>query len=243
MPVTTFMQNKPKHPNPEIQGMLEELSAVTGETWFAEGYTVVPARKGFLGLFKRDAIYGTRLYKTICSACKHRVDFSIETDTQSYQGEVQVINGIVNDHDLHNYLLGALGQTTDQQNVARWFNEVGLQDSMMDKQERAVRFLEEALELVQSCGIEQTACKEMLAKVYGSNPLEMERRIFTSYFTLNALCEANELSLTAVMKKHLYKDLTAGQINAYREKFNPALAQVVATPNMDGVSSDGIEHS
>jgi len=87
MPITTYLQYIPKHPDNEIQYLLEELSKLTDTVWCAEVYL---RQKHW---FKEDW-YTTYLYKELIKD----------------NGEFQQLTCVATDRELIAYLYGALGQ-------------------------------------------------------------------------------------------------------------------------------------
>ncbi len=64
-----------------------------------------------------------------------------------------------------------------------------------DKEERNHRFLEESLELVQSCGATASECHQLVDYVYGRPIGEPNQEVGGVMVTLAALCLAQQLNM------------------------------------------------
>jgi hypothetical protein len=77
----------------------------------------------------------------------------------------------------------------DQHKVATWANEV-LGDSATDVPERALRFVEEALELAQAVGVDVETAHKLVDYVFGRPAGEPAQEIAGSMVTLYAAASA-----------------------------------------------------
>jgi hypothetical protein len=82
-----------------------------------------------------------------------------------------------------------------QNRVQPWMMECFGPTISADKQERNHRFLEEALELVQSCGATQSEAHQLVDYVYGRPVGEPFQEVGGVMITLAALCLANDLDM------------------------------------------------
>jgi hypothetical protein len=82
-----------------------------------------------------------------------------------------------------------------QTRVAKWMRECFGEKIAADKVERNHRFLEEALELVQSLGCTESEALELVRYVYGRPAGEPRQEVGGVMVTLAALCTPNEISL------------------------------------------------
>ncbi len=79
-----------------------------------------------------------------------------------------------------------------QNNVAKWMLGCFSAIIASDKVERNHRFLEEALELVQSCGCTKSEAQQLVDYVFNRPVGETDQEIGGVMVTLAALCTANE---------------------------------------------------
>lgn len=78
-----------------------------------------------------------------------------------------------------------------QQRVADWVESRGLR--LNDPHERAMRFMEEALELAQACGLEAREVSRLVDYVFAKDPGEVHQEIGGVMTTLFALGHARGL--------------------------------------------------
>lgn len=96
-----------------------------------------------------------------------------------------------------------------QKRVDEWFKKCFPEKAWTDGDERACRFLEESLELAQSCGISEDDAHELVKYVYGRPVGATTQEIGGTALTLNALCNvlghdlefAQETELSRVWRK------------------------------------------
>ena len=81
--------------------------------------------------------------------------------------------------------------------VADWMLACFGSEITADKTERNHRFLEEALELVQSTGCTQSEAHQLVDYVYGREVGEITQEVGGVMVTLAALCSANEVKMQA----------------------------------------------
>lgn len=84
-----------------------------------------------------------------------------------------------------------------QDRVNAWFRACFNSAPKDDKVERYHRFLEEALELVQSFGCNQADAHQLVEYVYGRPKGESSQEVGGTLTTLAALCEANNLDMNS----------------------------------------------
>lgn len=85
-----------------------------------------------------------------------------------------------------------------------------------DREERNHRFLEEALELVQSCGCTASEAHQLVDYVYGRPVGELHQEVGGVMVTLAALCLANDADMHAAGWVEL--DRIWGKVEAIRAK-------------------------
>jgi len=94
-------------------------------------------------------------------------------------------------------------ETIDIQNrVARWVERV-LNTAAMDRHERALRFLEESIELVQAVGVEQQVVWRMVDFVYSRKAGETRQELGGVGVTLLGLSQACGEVLSQCVNKEL----------------------------------------
>jgi len=82
-----------------------------------------------------------------------------------------------------------------QDRVCDWLVKCFGPEIASDKTERNHRFLEEALELVQSAGCTAEEARQLVEYVYGREPGKMEQEIGGVMLTLAALCLAHDFEM------------------------------------------------
>ena len=83
---------------------------------------------------------------------------------------------------------------TFQEQVKIWTKFCFSKETAMDKTERNHRFLEEALELVQSLNCTKEEAHSLVDYVYGRPVGEPKQEVGGVLLTLNALCTANDIN-------------------------------------------------
>ncbi len=74
-----------------------------------------------------------------------------------------------------------------------------------DKQVRNYRFLEEALELVQSCGCTKLEATQLVDYVYGRPAGETQQEVGGVMITLTTLCNAHDIDVVAESENELMR--------------------------------------
>jgi NTP pyrophosphatase (non-canonical NTP hydrolase) len=105
----------------------------------------------------------------------------------------------------------------------------------LDKKERIVRFLEEALELSQSCGLTVTECKAMVDYVFDRPIGELSQEVGGVMTCLAALCSTNGIDMGAAADTELKRILT--KTDEIREKQKRKLHFKYGTPSAPADSS------
>jgi hypothetical protein len=82
-----------------------------------------------------------------------------------------------------------------QKRVGRWIDAAFGREAARDTEERNHRFLEEALELVQSCGCTQLAAHQLVDYVFSRPVGEKQQELGGTMTTLAALANAQELDM------------------------------------------------
>lgn len=100
--------------------------------------------------------------------------------------------------------------------VDDWMKECFGNEISNDTVERNYRFLEEALELVQSCGATQTECLQLVHYVYGRPMGTVAQEVGGALVTLAALCTAQRIKMDAAGQSEL--DRIWFKIEAIRAK-------------------------
>ena len=103
-----------------------------------------------------------------------------------------------------------------QTKVALWVHKCFGDQTAMDKIERHHRFLEEALELVQSTGCSQSEAHELVDYVFGRPVGEPEQEVGGTMLTLAALCHSHGLWMDDCAGNEL--DRVHGKIEQIRAK-------------------------
>jgi HAMP domain-containing protein len=104
-----------------------------------------------------------------------------------------------------------------QQRVARWCVRCFGREVAEDRAERAHRFLEEALELVQACGTPYEEMSRIARYVYGRPRGDVPQEIGQVAGTLALLSEAHGLDVSRCAIDELER--IEGQVDAIREKW------------------------
>ena len=87
------------------------------------------------------------------------------------------------------------GVSTFQEGVSKWMLECFTPEIAADKTERNHRFLEEALELVQSIGCTRSEAHQLVDYVYGRDIGDPPQEVGGVMVTLAALCLANDMDM------------------------------------------------
>jgi len=103
-----------------------------------------------------------------------------------------------------------------QEEVSGWMKECFGVKIMADKEERNYRFIEEALELVQACGMNKEYAHELIEYVYGRPIGEQDQEVGGVMVTLAALCSANGLDMEWAGERELRRVWT--KVREIREK-------------------------
>jgi len=103
-----------------------------------------------------------------------------------------------------------------QQRVQPWLMACFGEMIAGDREERNHRFLEEALELVQSCGCTSSEAHQLVDYVYGRDVGEPAQEVGGVMVTLAALCLANNLDMHANGETELARIWT--KVEAIRAK-------------------------
>lgn len=103
-----------------------------------------------------------------------------------------------------------------QSNVRKWLLACFGKEISNDKIERNHRFLEEALELVQSTGCTKSEAHQLVDYVFERPIGEPYQEVGGAIVTLSALCSANELSMQECGEKELARIWT--KVEKIREK-------------------------
>lgn len=106
--------------------------------------------------------------------------------------------------------------TPFQKRVAPWMQECFGPVIAADKQERNHRFIEESLELVQSCGATASECHQLVDYVFGRPAGDRGQEVGGVMVTLAALCLANGLDMHSAGEIELRR--IWGKIGVIREK-------------------------
>ena len=105
---------------------------------------------------------------------------------------------------------------TFQSRVLPWLHECFGEAVSSDKAERAHRFVEEALELVQAAGITRAECLQLVDYVYGRPAGEIAQEVGGVMTTLAAFCLAHGLSMHDAGEAELVR--VWGKIDVIRAK-------------------------
>jgi hypothetical protein len=113
----------------------------------------------------------------------------------------------------------ALGSKPFQKRAQYWAKKCFGLTLAMDRNERNQRFAEEALELVQACGMSERAVLGAVAYVYNRPVGEKRQEVGGTYTTLALLCAANGIDMVAEGEKDLLEidnDETSARIREKR---------------------------
>lgn len=105
-----------------------------------------------------------------------------------------------------------------QHKIADWLRVCFGETVAADKRERNFRFLEEAVELVQSLDMTRAQAMRVLEYVYDRPPGEPFQEVGGVEVTLAALCEANGISKDDAADVELDRISNIDVINRIREK-------------------------
>lgn len=124
----------------------------------------------------------------------------------------------------------AEGKENFQNRVDDWLLKCLGENIARDKQERNHRFIEEALELVQSCGATESECQQLVSYVFGRPIGEINQEVGGVIVTLAALCLAQGISMNDCGETELKRIWT--KIDKIREKqaTKPQHSPLPATP-------------
>lgn len=90
-----------------------------------------------------------------------------------------------------------------QRQVAGWVRQCFGEEIAVDRRIRALRFLEEALELVQASDLSADDVLKVLEYVYARPVGELHQEVGGVAVTLSALCSANDISMTKASQVEL----------------------------------------
>lgn len=93
------------------------------------------------------------------------------------------------------YAWPSLQRASFQSRVAPWLVECFGDAIAQDTQERSQRFLEEALELIQACGLTSDEAHQLVDYVFGRDVGEQSQEVGGVMVTLAALCHAHKLAM------------------------------------------------
>lgn len=115
----------------------------------------------------------------------------------------------------------------DTPRVTRWLVNVFGRGALINVEERALRFGEESLELIQSLGVTQHQAEALVKQVYAKPPGDQEQELGGTTVTLAALCaitgldadrayrtELNRVHQPAVIAKIKAKHATKAVVSA-----------------------------
>ncbi|MGV2128091.1 hypothetical protein ACQZ4Q_01350 [Agrobacterium vitis] len=125
-------------------------------------------------------------------------------------------HALITMEQLGNFLERANPAPSFQARVKPWMLACFGEAILADQTERTHRFLEEALELVQSCGCSQSEAHQLVDYVYGRPTGEPNQEVGGVMVTLAALCLTNSLDMHAAAETELTRVWT--KIEAIRAK-------------------------
>jgi NTP pyrophosphatase (non-canonical NTP hydrolase) len=110
-----------------------------------------------------------------------------------------------------------------QRRVQDWMIEAFSMEVCRDSQERNHRFLEEALELVQSCGCTASEAHQLVDYVYARDQGEINQEVGGVMVTLAAHCLAHDVDMNAAGETELARVWTnIDQIRANWTNLDPS---------------------
>lgn len=83
-----------------------------------------------------------------------------------------------------------------QERIDRWMLETFGEEILMDKKERAHRFAEEAIELLQTTGYTKEELQTMIDYVYNRPVGEVRQEVGGTIHCLSALCTAHNITMS-----------------------------------------------
>lgn len=98
-----------------------------------------------------------------------------------------------------------------------------------DKRERARRFIEEAIELAQACGLHPREVDKILLHVYSKPPGQVAQEVGGVGVTLLCLCEAFGVSADVEERRELLR-VYSMPAQDFRDRHNAKAAAGVAAP-------------
>lgn len=90
-----------------------------------------------------------------------------------------------------------------QARISSWAHSCFGSEVATNRQERAYRFFEEAIELVQSLEINKGDCLKLIDYVYSRKTGELEQEIGGVVTTLAVLCEANKVDMISCAENEI----------------------------------------
>ena len=110
--------------------------------------------------------------------------------------------------------------TLFQDGVYQWVKACFGETTARSKKERNFRFLEEALELVQSTGCTKDEAHMLVDYVFGRPVGDTSQEVGGVMVTLAALCSANDVRMEECGYKELARIWSQSAIDRVRSKFN-----------------------
>ncbi|HEX8421147.1 MAG TPA: hypothetical protein VF638_14170, partial [Sphingomonas sp.] len=133
-----------------------------------------------------------------------------------------------------------MGEATFQARVQPWLIACFGEMIAGDREERNYRFLEEALELVQSCGCTASEAHQLVDYVYGRDIGEPDQEVGGVMVTLAALCLANGLDMHDAAERELARIWTKVEVIRAKQAAKPKHSPLPATPKpADPTSVEG----
>lgn len=126
------------------------------------------------------------------------------------------------------------GAAPFQQRVQPWMLECFGAEISADRAERNHRFLEEALELVQSTGCSASEAHQLVDYVYGRPVGEPEQEVGGVMVTLAALCLANRLDMHVAADVELARIWTKVETIRAKQAAKPKHSPLPAAPVAQG---------
>ena len=120
-----------------------------------------------------------------------------------------------------------------QQVIKKWLLEVLGYMHVYNKEERALRFLEEAVELVQACGIQRDKALRVLEYVYDRPIGKASQEIGGAQLTLYALGEALGIDIQSVCVQEILRVHKPEVIERVRSRQEEKLAAFVTSESKE----------
>jgi len=126
-----------------------------------------------------------------------------------------------------------------QRRVAAWVLEVLGPESLSNPKERALRFVEEAIELAQACSLDAETLHKLVDYVMQRPVGDPEKEIGGCFITLYAVAEAIDADADAAFTRELKRVRNPEVIERVRRRQQEKREALIAEPRKDEAREDG----